>query len=109
MAGPLVRAGQERQRNYEVTGQSWRQQGCTEHPEGQVNCISSAAGCRQVGGGAIYLCGRADGAPDRHFTGSVAHLALYNEALTPLQIRMIFAQARRPCLPYIGPRLQALT
>ena len=49
-----------------------------------------------MGGGAIYLCGRADGAPDRHFSGSVAHLALYNEALTPLQIRMIFAQARRP-------------
>ena len=61
-----------------------------------LKCISSAAGCRQVGGGAIYLCGRADGAPDRHFSGSVAHLALYNEALTPLQIRMIFAQARRP-------------
>ena len=51
-----------------------------------------------MGNGAIYLCGRADGAPDRHFTGSVAHLALYNEALTPLQIRMIYTQACRPRL-----------
>lgn len=67
-------------------------------PRGAFNRISSAVICRQVGGGAIYLCGRADGAPDRHFTGSVTHLALYNEALTPLQIRMIFAQARRPRL-----------
>ncbi|KAK9839475.1 hypothetical protein WJX81_004373 [Elliptochloris bilobata] len=46
----------------------------------------------EVGHGAIYLCGRADGAPDRHFSGSVAHLALYNAILTPMEIRMIFTQ-----------------
>jgi hypothetical protein len=49
----------------------------------------------QLGRGAIYLCGRADNAPDRHFTGAVTHLALYNDILTPLEIRMLFTQARR--------------
>jgi len=52
----------------------------------------------QLGRGAIYLCGRADNAPDRHFTGAVTHLALYNDILTPLEIRMLFTQARRAAL-----------
>jgi hypothetical protein len=37
--------------------------------------------------GNIYLCGRADGDPDRHYSGSIAHLQIFDETLKPSQVR----------------------
>ena len=44
-----------------------------------------------VDSSAIYLCGRADGAPDRSFSGLIAHVALWNEALSGGQVAALYA------------------
>ena len=33
----------------------------------------------------IFLCSRSDADPERHFSGSITHLGLWSEALTPDQ------------------------
>ncbi len=39
----------------------------------------------KMGSGDIYLCGRADGSRDRHYSGSISHLQIYDDILTPSQ------------------------
>jgi hypothetical protein len=41
--------------------------------------------------GNIYLCGRADGDPDRHYSGSIAHLQIFDETLKPSQVWFLAA------------------
>ena len=43
-----------------------------------------------VSRGSIFLCGRSDGAPDRHFSGSVSHLAAWDRALSPDEVGALF-------------------
>jgi hypothetical protein len=42
-----------------------------------------------VGRGAAFLCGRSDGAADRHFSGSVSHLAAWDRALSPDEVKAV--------------------
>ncbi|GLC41484.1 hypothetical protein PLESTM_001201000 [Pleodorina starrii] len=45
--------------------------------------------------GPIVLCGRADGDPDRHFSGSVAALSLFDSALQPGQVAELYGSYQR--------------
>jgi hypothetical protein len=49
-----------------------------------------ACTCPQTQGGAIYLCGRADGDPSRYFSGSLAHLALWDYVLRREQVTDLY-------------------
>jgi len=40
--------------------------------------------------GSVFLCGRSDGASDRHFSGSVSHLAAWDRALSPDEVAAVF-------------------
>ena len=52
----------------------------------------------------IMLCSRSDGAPDRHLTGSVTHLTIYNEAVGPSGVRSLYAAVPLPAAaPAPGP------
>jgi hypothetical protein len=39
----------------------------------------------------IHLCGRVDEHPERHFQGKLAHLSLWDDALTPEQVAEMFS------------------
>ncbi|GMH45693.1 hypothetical protein BSKO_13656 [Bryopsis sp. KO-2023] len=41
--------------------------------------------------GKIFLCGRVDGNPERHFDGSLAKLSLYDDMLTPLEVKALYS------------------
>ncbi|CAD7694655.1 unnamed protein product, partial [Ostreobium quekettii] len=41
-------------------------------------------------GGNIYLCGRHDGNPERHYDGLIAHLALYDSGLSSEEVKDIY-------------------
>ena len=45
---------------------------------------------------AIMLCSRSDGAPDRHLTGSVTHLTIFNEAVGPSGVRSLYEAVPLP-------------
>jgi hypothetical protein len=40
----------------------------------------------KMGTGDIFLCGRADGSRDRHYSGSIAHLQIFDDILNPSQV-----------------------
>lgn len=40
--------------------------------------------------GDIFLCGRTDHDPDRHFDGALTQLSLYDESLTSVQIKQLY-------------------
>ena len=53
---------------------------------------------------AIMLCSRSDGAPDRHLTGSVTHLTIFNKAVGPSGVRSLFEAIPLPAAaPAQGP------
>jgi len=51
-------------------------------------------GQRMMLDGSIFLCGRNDGHPERHFKGQVSHLSLFDTALTPSEIASLFVSVR---------------
>merc|ERR1739848_839143 len=44
--------------------------------------------------GSIYLCGRNDLHPERHFKGKLTHLSLFDTSLTPPQIAELFMSVK---------------
>jgi hypothetical protein len=51
----------------------------------------SATGGRPMDlGGDVHLCSRVDESPSRFFSGSVAHLRIYNEALSAADVKSLF-------------------
>lgn len=53
-------------------------------------------------GGDMFLCGRADGEPSRHFSGSISHLAIFDAALTPLGIQVRHKMHFKPLDPLLA-------
>ena len=44
----------------------------------------------------IFLCSRSDGSPDRYFSGSISHLALWNTALSGPEVRQLVSSPHAP-------------
>jgi hypothetical protein len=53
--------------------------------------LTDGGGPLRLEGAAVYLCGRADGASDRFFSGRVSHAAIWDAALTGPQVAELYA------------------